>query len=299
MDNNRLNRRAFLKKSLFAVKSLAILTGASGLYGVFGERLWIQTKMVRLSFNRFPASFSDIRIVQFSDTHIGKFFSIERLARVVELLQQQNPDVVCFTGDLFDSEYGKVSDEVIPVLSRLQAGLGKFAVLGNHDMRLSSERVRDVLERSGFTVLVNENRSIERGNGRIRVAGLDEIFYGKPNLKLALKGAGQDEFVLLLAHEPDFADTSLKYPIDLQLSGHSHGGQIRIPLYGSLFTPDYGKKYSIGLYSFKGSEFHVYTNRGIGTTLLPIRFNCRPEITVFTLEKTKTPPAEANGASSS
>lgn len=285
MNNKRLNRRTFLKKSLLAVESLAILTGVSGLYGIFGERYWIQSTMVRLSYRRYPASFEGVRIVQFSDTHIGKYYSLEQMGKVVDLLQRQEPDVICFTGDLFDSKFGKVSDDVIPILSRLQAGMGKFAVLGNHDMRLDSNRVRDVLERSGFTVLVNESRSIERGNGRIRVVGVDEMFHGKPDLKLALQGVRQDDFVLLLAHEPDFADTSLNYRVDLQLSGHSHGGQIRIPLYGSIFTPDLGQKYPIGLYAFEGSEFHVYTNRGIGTTLLPIRFNCRPEVTVFTLEK--------------
>ncbi|NOV00193.1 metallophosphoesterase [Paenibacillus planticolens] len=288
MNNRRINRRTFLKHSLSVAGSLGILAGFSGLYGIFGERYWIQLRTVRLSYRRYPPAFAGVRIVQFSDTHIGKHYSIGHVARVVALIQRQKPDIICFTGDLFDSQYGEVTDDVIPVLSRLQAGMGKFAVLGNHDMRLSSERVRDVLERSGFTVLVNDNRTIERGNGRIRVAGLDEIFHGKPDLPHALQGAKEDEFVLLLAHEPDFADTAVAHPIDLQLSGHSHGGQIRIPFYGSLFTPDLGQKYQIGLYGFEKSEFQVYTNRGIGTTLFPIRFNCRPEITVFVLE-TKLP----------
>jgi predicted MPP superfamily phosphohydrolase len=285
VKNDRINRRTFLKKSLFAVESLAILTGVSGLYGIFGERYWIQSTTVRLSYRRYPASFEGVRIVQFSDTHIGKYYSLEQMNKVVDLLQRQEPDIICFTGDLFDSKFGEVSDEVIPILSRLRAGMGKFAVLGNHDMRLDSNRIRDVLERSGFTVLVNESRSIERGNGRLQVVGIDEMLHGKPDLPLALKGVKRDDFVLLLAHEPDFADTSLASQVDLQLSGHSHGGQIRIPFYGSIFTPELGQKYPVGLYTFEESEFHVYTNRGLGTTLFPIRFNCRPEITVFVLEK--------------
>ncbi|MCY9660272.1 metallophosphoesterase [Paenibacillus chondroitinus] len=288
MTNKRMNRRAFLKYSMSAVGSLAALAGASGLYSIFGERYWIQLKTVPLAYHRYPAAFAGMRIVQFSDTHLGKYYSLDQLARVVKLVQRQKPDLICFTGDLFDSNYGQISDDVIPILSRLQAKSGKYAVLGNHDMRLDPGRVKDVLERSGFTVLVNANKSIVRGNSRLWIAGIDEMFHGKPDLPLALKGTVVDEFVLLLAHEPDFADTALKFPVDLQLSGHSHGGQIRIPFYGSLFTPDLGQKYEVGLYTFEKSEFHVYTNRGIGTTLFPIRFNCRPEITVFVLE-TKQP----------
>ncbi|WP_309492629.1 metallophosphoesterase [Paenibacillus anseongensis] len=284
MTNKRMNRRAFLKYSMSAVGSLAALAGVSGLYSIFGERYWIQLKTVPLAYRRYPAAFAGMRIVQFSDTHLGKYYSLDQLARVVKLVQRQKPDLICFTGDLFDSNYGQISDDVIPILSQLQAKLGKYAVLGNHDMRLDPGRVRDVLEQSGFTVLVNANKSIVRGNSRLWIAGIDEMFHGKPDLPLALKGTKEDEFVLLLAHEPDFADTALKFPVDLQLSGHSHGGQIRIPFYGSLFTPDLGQKYEVGLYTFEKSEFHVYTNRGIGTTLFPIRFNCRPEITVFVLE---------------
>lgn len=281
MNHKRFSRRQFLKHT---VGSLGTLAGIGGMYSIFGERFWIQIQTVRLSYRRYPAAFEGVRIVQFSDTHIGKYYSLDQLERVTRLIQKQEPDIICFTGDLFDSKYGEVDEDVIPVLSRLQAGLGKFAVLGNHDMRLAPDRVRDVLERSGFTVLINDSRSIERGNGRIHMVGLDEIFHGKPDLRIALQGVTKGEFVLLLAHEPDFADMAFAYPVDLQLSGHSHGGQIRIPMYGSLFTPDLGQKYQMGLYAFDNSEFHVYTNRGLGTTLFPIRFNCRPELTVFELE---------------
>ncbi|MNR12469.1 putative metallophosphoesterase [compost metagenome] len=189
---------------------------------------------------------------------------------------------------MFDSTHGEINDEVIPYLSQLQAPLGKYAVLGNHDLRLDSLRVKHILEQSGFVVLVNGNRTIQYGDGRIHVVGIDEMFHGRPNLPLALEGLPKDEFILLLAHEPDFAEWAIKapIPIDLQLSGHSHGGQIRIPFYGSVFTPDLGKRYSMGLYSIKGTDFKVYTNRGIGTTLLPIRFNCKPEITVYDLSCT-------------
>ncbi|MDR6878631.1 metallophosphoesterase [Bacillus sp. 3255] len=283
MNDKPFSRRQFLQYGLKTVGSLGIMAGIGGLYGICGERYWIQLQTVRLAYRRYPAALGGVRIVQFSDTHLGSYYSLGQMERVAGLIQKQKPDIICFTGDLFDSNHGEVNEDVIPILSRLQAGLGKYAVLGNHDMRLSPGKVKDVLERSGFTVLVNGNRTIERGNGRMHVVGIDEIFHGKPDLRLALQGVHKDEFVLLLAHEPDFADMASAYPVDLQLSGHSHGGQIRIPLYGSLFTPDLGQKYPMGLYAFDNREFYVYTNRGLGTTLFPIRFNCRPEITVFEL----------------
>ncbi|CAN7298628.1 metallophosphoesterase [Paenibacillus sp. LjRoot56] len=284
MDDTPLSRRSFLKHSLLAVGSLGILSGMSGAYGIFGEPNWIQTTTVKLAYKRYPASFAGMRIVQFSDTHISKYYGLSHLTRLAQLLQRQEPDILVFTGDLFDSRQGEISNDVIPILSQLHATHGKFAVLGNHDLRMDAARITEVLEQSGFKVLVNGSQRISRGDESIHIVGVDEMFHGKPNLPFALKGIDQDEFVLLLAHEPDFADLASSYAVDLQLSGHSHGGQIRIPFYGSVFTPDLGQKYSIGLYNFEGTEFHVYTNRGIGTTLLPIRFNCRPEITVFVLE---------------
>lgn len=284
MDDTPLSRRSFLKHSLLAVGSLGILAGMSGAYGIFGEPNWIQTTTVKLAYKRYPASFAGMRIVQFSDTHISKYYGLSHLTRLAQLLQRQEPDILVFTGDLFDSRQGEISNDVIPILSQLHATHGKFAVLGNHDLRMDAARITEVLEQSGFKVLVNGSQRISRGDESIHIVGVDEMFHGKPNLPFALKGIDQDEFVLLLAHEPDFADLASSYAVDLQLSGHSHGGQIRIPFYGSVFTPDLGQKYSIGLYNFDETEFHVYTNRGIGTTLLPIRFNCRPEITVFVLE---------------
>ncbi|WNR43782.1 metallophosphoesterase [Paenibacillus roseipurpureus] len=285
MTNKPLSRRNFLKQGLLGAGAVGMMLAAgSGLYGIFGERNWIQTTKIHLTFGRYPLALAGVRIVQFSDTHIGSYYNIGHLAQLVDLLLQHEPDILCFTGDLFDSKVGRITDEVIPLLSQLQAPMGKFAVLGNHDMRMGSARIKTILEKSGFTVLVNESQRVKRGDGSIHVVGVDEMLHGRPDLPRALKDVSKDEFVLLLAHEPDFADIAWKYPVDLQLSGHSHGGQIRIPFYGSLFMPELGQKYSLGLYKFEGSDFHVYTNRGIGTTLFPIRFNCRPEISVFVLD---------------
>ncbi len=109
---------------------------------------------------------------------------------------------------------------------------------------------------------------------------------GKPDLEVALQSAKPDEFVLLLSHAPDFADVAVRHPVDLQLSGHSHGGQVRLPLIGNTSAlPLYGRKYVDGLYTLGGGKLQVYTNRGIGVSVFPVRFLCRPELTVFTLHR--------------
>jgi predicted MPP superfamily phosphohydrolase len=113
------------------------------------------------------------------------------------------------------------------------------------------------------------------------VAGVDDILYGNPNMEKALDGIPENQFKILLAHEPDYADAASKYPVDLQLSSHSHGGQIRFPFIGHLITPPLGSKYVDRLNPV--GHLTVYTSRGIGTTGVPYRFNCRPEITVIEL----------------
>jgi len=282
---NHMNRRTFLSyifKTAAAIASVGTLTTG---YSIFGEPHWIQTKHVSLVLPNFPAAFSGMKMVQFSDVHLGNYFKMSRFAELVTRLNQLKPDLLCFTGDLFDDHQGHPSEDVIPLLQQLEAPLGKLAVLGNHDYRLGRQRITDLLTRGGFTVLNNSQGIVEREGVKIRVAGVSDMIFGKPNLQEALRRGKELSFTLLLVHEPDFADIAANFPIDLQISGHSHGGQVRLPfLGGSLSAPEFGRKYIQGLYTVANSKLQVYTNRGIGTTLLPIRFMCRPEITVFTLK---------------
>jgi uncharacterized protein len=252
-------------------------------YSFFGERYWNQTKQVSLSFPKLPKAFAGMRMVQFSDVHLGKYYSNVRLENLVTEIMELKPDLICFTGDLFDTHDGDPNDEIIPILAKLNAPFGKFAVLGNHDHALGKSRITDILHNSGFHVLDNEQSIVEKQGEQIRIAGVDDMFMGKPNLRAALQMDFTQPFTLLLSHAPDYADQASHFPVDLQISGHSHGGQVRLPFIGALTTPKFGRKYVQGLHKVKGSQLLVYTNRGIGTTNLPIRFLCRPEITVFTL----------------
>jgi predicted MPP superfamily phosphohydrolase len=191
--------------------------------------------------------------------------------------------LIFFTGDLYDAAQGRTSEACVPLLSVLKAKYGKWAVLGNHDYRIGSLNVVELLKKSDFTVLRNENHILKCNNQHIRIAGLDDVILGKPNLDKALAGGQEQDFTLLLVHEPDYADIAADYPIDLQFSGHTHGGQVRLPFIGALKTTKKGRKYIQGLYKIKESRLQLYTNRGIGMTFLPIRLLCRPEITIFSL----------------
>ncbi|QGQ98532.1 metallophosphoesterase [Paenibacillus psychroresistens] len=280
MEPERITRRKFMLKGMGFFAALAAFTGG---YAFFGERYWIQTKQVSLSFPKLPKTFSGMRMVQFSDVHLGKHYSNHRLEKLVAEIMELKPDLICFTGDLFDTHDGDPNDSIIPLLAKLNAPLGKFAALGNHDHAKGKSRIVDILTRSGLRVLDNEQSILEKQGERIRIVGVDDMFMGKPNLNKALQEEFAPSFTLLLSHAPDYADQASHFPIDLQISGHSHGGQVRLPFIGAITTPKFGRKYIQGLHKVKDSQLLVYTNRGIGTTNLPVRLFCRPEITVFTL----------------
>lgn len=138
-------------------------------------------------------------------------------------------------------------------------------------------------KKRGTQVLVNSIHTLERGAARFHLAGIDDMYRGRPDLNKVLHAFPPGECAMLLVHEPDFADTSAETGrFDLQISGHSHGDQVVLPLAGPLILPRYGEKYFSGLY--RVGEMLQYTNRGVGTSIPPVRFNCRPEITIFTLE---------------
>jgi len=154
------------------------------------------------------------------------------------------------------------------------------ACLGNHDLWEDAPLIRRELTNVGISVLVNAGLSL--AGGELWVAGVDDVWSGDPDLDAALNGAPADATIILLAHEPDYADVVSEHGgVDLQLSGHSHGGQVQLPLIGAPVLPYLGRRYPAGLYHIE--ELTLYTNRGVGTIYPPIRFNCRPEVTLITL----------------
>lgn len=273
---------SFLKKGGAAAAVAAVCALPFSVF--FRERLRLESVYAELRHRKLHPDLDGLRIVHISDIHYGFYYGADELKKLADAINELRPDLLALTGDLFDKEAEPYAIECEPLMKRLAAPLGKFAVLGNHDYHNKPDRIVQLYEASGFELLRNRNKVLNVRGHRLQIAGLDDMLYGEPDLPAAFAGLDPDAFTLLLAHEPDFAERTGPYPADLQLSGHSHGGQVRLPWIGAVHTPPGGKKYVQGLYRLAGErERYVYTNRGIGTTHLPIRFLCRPELTVITL----------------
>lgn len=279
--HTKLTRRQFLKRLMTVSMGLTGLAGSAGLYGYGIEPYWLEVVHVSIRIPRLPQAFDGMRMVQFSDLHLGFHLMAQDLAPIVKTIRRCRPDLLLFTGDLVDDD-PNVATGAIPYLSRLRAPLGQFAVLGNHDYR-DPEAIAHGWKRSGFEVLRNEHRLIRKEGDVIVLAGVEDMLMSHPDIRQALEGVPAHAGTILMSHCPDVADEAKHHPVDLQVSGHSHGGQIRLPLLGHVITPPGAKKYVDGWYRL--NRMQLYVNRGVGTTLLPIRFYCRPQISVLELRR--------------
>jgi hypothetical protein len=255
------------------------------LYSTQVEPSALKVVIQRLRLPRMDDGLRGFRLVQISDIHMGGWMNRRRLERVVEKVLKQNPDLVAITGDFIMR--GKIDPEVFTDLSRALAPLARqvktVAVLGNHDHRYGLKELRDLFMKTGIVELRNRVLTIERGVAQLQLAGVDDIWLEEDDLNGLLMQIPEQGAAVLLAHEPDFADIAAESGrFDLQISGHTHGGQISLPFFGPLALPGLGRRYPSGLY--KVGAMWQYTNRGVGMGSLPLRFNCPPEITVFILE---------------
>lgn len=281
-----MNRRSFLKKALGSLLALVGLSGGTYYYAREIEPAMLHINKNNLASKKIPSAFNNFKIVQFSDTHIGFHYSLEQFKSLVEKINNLKPDIIVFTGDLVDEPHTyRWNDELINALHTLEAKHGKYWIYGNHDHGgYGTEILQDVMEQANFKLLKNSHTIIEKGTDRFVLAGIDDVMLGRPDLKKTLDQVNPDLFTILLAHEPDYADTVLQYPVDVQLSGHSHGGQVRFPFIGDLYTPSYAEKYVQGKYMLGDKKLTLFVNSGIGTTRLPYRFLCKPEIHLYTLK---------------
>jgi len=246
---------------------------------------WFKHNHIRLPLKNLPDGFEGLKLVHLSDLHFGPWISHDRLDEVIGIVLQQRPDLIVITGDFIDSETPR---ELVPgyvaQLKQLKAELGVFAVLGNHDHWQDADLVHRMLADSGIGDLSNRVETLRRGKSQLHLCGLDDYMVGEQDLEAVLEVLPEEGCAILLVHEPDYADISAATGrFTLQLSGHSHGGQVYIPFYGPPITPDFARKYPRGLYQVE--EMVLYTNTGIGMIRPYVRLNCRPEVAIFTLEQ--------------
>lgn len=280
-----ISRRGFLK----------VAAGAGSL-GIAGNAILFEPNHPRLVrqeifLRRLPPGFDGITIVQLSDFHYDPYLSVRPMETAVRMSNDLSPDLVVLTGDFVTvpplagtktaRSAAQQAEPCARVLAGLRARSGIFAALGNHDEAADARTVSHALFQAGFQVLSNQAVPLQREGQRLWMAGVRDVVTGGANLDLALRAVPREEPVILLAHEPDFADTAVRYPVDLQLSGHSHGGQICLPLLGPLYLPELGRKYPSGLRRI--GPLTLYTNVGVGTIGIPARWNCPPEVTLIRL----------------
>ncbi|MGK9045132.1 metallophosphoesterase [Mammaliicoccus vitulinus] len=229
---------------------------------------------------------NNLKVVHISDLHLGYYSNLKDLHQLVLLINQQEADIVCFTGDCFDNINDVSFDPylVIPLFRTIQSKYGKFFVPGNHDYGSNGiDIVLDIMNKSGFQSLLNDYFKIMTPDGNILIHGIDDICFGQPNFNSSFQTSDEHvDYRIGLMHEPDKVKLLDPY-INLVLSGHTHGGQVRIPIIGAIYTPTFGKNYIQGLYHIRNEQY-LFVNKGIGMTRLPIRIFCSPEIAVFNLK---------------
>ncbi len=244
----------------------------------------VEEHTVHLS--RLPDAFRGMRIVQVSDFHYAEYTEPYFIREVVDRINKLRPDMVVLIGDFisFGPMPKAFARRCMPhcaqILTAIQCPL-RYATLGNHDYYAGPHFVTGCLQDHGFPVLSNRAIALERDGQRLWLAGLGSACEHRSDPARAIPAAVAKEPVILLAHEPDILPDIARYNVDLMLSGHTHGGQVRLPFVPPLHLPIYGKKFVEGW--FRCGPTQLYVNRGIGTTGLPFRFDCPPEITVITL----------------
>jgi hypothetical protein len=279
-------RRRFLKATLWGAAGLALYAGE-------GERHWIEITRQDVPIPGLAAAFDGMRIAQISDLHMDEYSEPFFIRHAIDRVNALKPDAVFLTGDYITAGITslKFAEGSAWQCANLLTGLecrARYAILGNHDVLVNSGLVEDALADNGMTVLVNACLPIERGGARLWLAGLDDPVVGEPDPDRAIPAKIRhiaNEPVILMCHAPDYADTLAADPVGkavaLMVSGHTHGGQVRLPLVGAMELPPLGRKYIEGWFRF--GSMRLYVNRGLGAVGVPFRFDCPPEITLFTL----------------
>ncbi len=285
IDNTK--RRKFLKDVSWTMAGIPFFISG---WGVFRTAYDFKVHEVTIKLDNLPSSLDGFRIVQISDLHAGSYYSAAPFRKVRHIINAINPDIVAMTGDFVNMKENEI-DKIATEISLTKSKYGVYGCLGNHDHFMSPEEhliLVEKLKNTGMKLLINENDTINLGDGNLHIAGIDNIGFGQEfgDYNLALQGLPEYEPIILLSHDPTNWDKAIleKLPIELTLAGHTHGGQIGVELFGEMLTPvKMVYKQWAGLYQKSGQ--YLYVNRGVGMTGPPIRIGVNPEITLITLKK--------------
>jgi predicted MPP superfamily phosphohydrolase len=238
----------------------------------------ISIENIKIKLKRLPKELDGFRLVHLSDIHHSPFTSLEHISRVVEVSNRLKPDMFVLTGDYVSHESEYIAP-VAEVLAQLKAEYGIYACLGNHDHWTDAGLVTHLFRGEGINLLINEGFRFEARGTRFWLAGVDDLMVGKTDVRASLRGSNEDEFKLLLAHNPQILRRAARYNVDLMLSGHTHGGQVKLRDEEKRILPR--RRLSSGLHRRQNTQ--VYITRGIGTVVVPIRYQCPPEISLIEL----------------
>jgi uncharacterized protein len=274
--------------------------GAAALaYATQVESTWLEVTRRELPLPRLPAALDGLRVAHLSDFHLSQIVSREYLAGCVAAAMTERADLILLTGD-FVTRKARYVPEITGLLSPLRAPFGVWAVLGNHDMKVGAAAVSAAVEASGARMLRNRHERLSVRGVELWLAGVDCPHHEQYRLtdprragwarvyrrmlNSALDGIPAEGFRILLAHTPDVIRDAARRGVDLMFSGHTHGGQVRFPLVGATVVPSrYGHRYAAGAFRVEGTT--LYVSRGLGTVRFPMRFLCRPELTIHTLRR--------------
>ncbi len=286
----RYTRRAFIAAGVGTL----LAGGSTAAYARYVEPYWATVETVDMDIPNLPDQLEGRRIVHLTDLHLCRKESSDYLRRQIDRVAELDPEIVFLTGDYITGYHSSLLDRLVELVSKLRTPAGVWAVLGNHDWGvysgwrsrnvgpLHADRVTETLEKSGITVLRNQSARIDLAGQPVQIVGLEDLWSNRCHPPAAFAGIDYSQPTIVLAHNPDTIDLLDDVSFDWLLCGHTHGGQVRIPFYGAPMLPIHNRQYDAGRFEI-GSR-RLYVNRGLGHTL-PVRFNCRPEITQFILRR--------------
>lgn len=281
-----------MRKTIKFVIILIVITTMIMLYSRYVATRGLITKEYAILDN-IPDSYDGLKIIHFSDIHYGRIIRDEELKNISKEINLINPDIVVFTGDLIDGDVILENieiDNLVDFLSSIKAKYGKYAIRGNHDYLVYADKIEELFTKSGFIYLENSYDILyNENNDKIFIGGIDTSFYDKDDLESTFNYQDDNiSYKIILTHEPDITDEIIKKDnsVNLVLAGHSHNGQIRLPLIGALTTPNKAKKYYDNYY--KIGNTHLYVSSGIGVSKVNFRLFNRPSINFYRINKIKT-----------